>query len=110
MCIEMGDFKMKFKKTISLVVGVAFISAFAVCPAFAEPESSRAYVAPQKEHGPVSGTLDYLESIVDVTREGTRKAFGSATSVVPRCCGERATYRPSVVMNRGARWRRSYKR
>ena len=101
---------MRFIKMISLVTIVAFVAAFAVCPAFAGPEDSGTYVAPQKKHGPISGTLDYLGSVVDVASKGAWKQVDSATSLVPRCCGERIIYRPRAVMNRGSRWGRMPKR
>jgi hypothetical protein len=109
MCTEMGVLKMKFKKMISLVTVVAFVAAFAVCPAFAGPEENGAYVAPQKRQGPVSGTLDYLGSVVDVASKGAWEQVDSAKSLVPRCCGERIIYRPRAFMNRGSRWGRMYK-
>ena len=102
---------MKAKKMISLLAGVAFITAFAVCPAFAASEgTSSTYVAAPKEHNLITGTLDYLGSLVDVTTKGTWETFNNVTAIPPRQCGEQPTYRPSIVMNRGSRWVRNYRR
>lgn len=111
-----GGKKMKAKIMISLLAGIAF-AGFAACPVFAASEEmSSTYVAP-KEHNLITGTLDYLGSVVDVTTKGTMELFGAALSVPeealgspPRRCLEPIQYRPSIVMNRGSRWARSYKR
>ncbi len=104
---------MKVKKIISLIAGITFIAAFAVCPAFAESDELYINVGnstAQKEHGLISGTLDYLGSVVGVASKGTWETFDSVTALVPRCCEERIGYRPNIVMNRGSRWSRRYKR
>ena len=110
-----GGMKMNAKIMITLLAGTVF-TGFAVCPAFAASEElSSAYAAPPKEHNLISGTLDYLGSVVEVTTKGTMDLFGAAVSIPdaatgspPRRCLERITYRPSVIMNRGSRWVRKY--
>jgi hypothetical protein len=108
MCIEMGVRKMKAKKLISLLVAMGFVVALTVCPAFAE--SQDAYVAPSKDHNLITGTLDYLGSLVEVSSGLAWDTFESGTDVIPRCCGERIRYRPNIIMNRGSRWSRVYRR
>jgi hypothetical protein len=106
-----GGKKMKAKKIISLLAGMAFIAAFAACPAFAASEEiSGTYVAPPKDHNLVTGTLDYLGSVVDVTTKGAWETFDRVTPIPERRCEKRITYRPSLFMNRGSRWVRSYRR
>ncbi|MCF7955548.1 MAG: hypothetical protein K9M75_07090 [Phycisphaerae bacterium] len=109
---------MRVKKIISLLAGIAFIAVFAACPAFAASgESSGTYVAPPKDHNLITGTLDYLGSVVEVTTKGTMEALGAAMSLpetalgsTPARCQKPVTYRPVQSMNRGSRWTRSYSR
>jgi hypothetical protein len=109
-CIEMGVRKMKAKIMISLLAGIA-AAGFAVCPVLAASgEVSGTYVAPPKEHNLITGTLDYLGSVVDVTKKGTWETYDRITPIPSKRCGERITYRPSLSMNRGSRWVRRYKR
>jgi len=102
---------MKAKKIISLLAGMAFIATFAACPAFAASEEiSSTYVAPPKEHNLITGTLDYLGSVVEVATKGAWETYDKVTPIPSKRCGERITYRPSLFMNRGSRWVRSYRR
>lgn len=105
---------MKVKKMTSLLVAVSFIVAFTACPAFAASDDlydSTVYVNSQKDHNLITGTLDYLGSVVDVFSKGTWETFDSVMEIPPRNCAERETYyRPVITMNRGGRWTRSYKR
>jgi len=93
--------KMNAKKMISLLVGVAFLTAFA-CPAFAADDRL----------DPISGTIDYLGSLFEVTSQGAMDVF-ETTMAIPdnatgmrdtRRCVKRIEYKPSIVMNRGSRW------
>jgi hypothetical protein len=105
----MGVRKMKAKQIISLLVGVAFITAFAVCPTLAASDDlSGQYIAAPKEHNLISGTLDYLGSVVNVFSKGTWKTFDNVMDIPPKCCEKRVAPRPVMVMNRGGRWRRGY--
>ena len=107
----MGVRKMKAKRLFSLLTGVAFIAAFAVCPAFAgSDELSGTYVAPPKEHNLITGTLDYLGSVVDVTAKGAWETYNNVTPIPSKRCGDPIEYRPSLQMNRGSRWVRRYRR
>ena len=103
---------MKAGKFISLLAGIAFFAAFAVCPAFAGSDDlSGQYVPAPEEHNLINGTIDYLGSVVNVFRKGTWETFDSTKALLPKkCCGEKVEYRPNMVMNRGSRWRRGYTR
>lgn len=105
---------MKAKSMISLVVAVGFIAAFTVCPAFAasgDVYGSTPYVASQKDHNLITGTIDYLGSVVEVFSKGTWETFDSVMAIPPKCCKDRDTYyRPVITMNRGGRWTRGYRR
>ena len=102
---------MKAKKIISLLVGVAFITAIAVCPTFAASDDLNGqYIAAPKEHNLITGTLDYLGSVVNVFSKGTWETFDKVVAIPPKCCEKRVAPRPVMVMNRGGRWKRGYRR